>query len=396
MIKKITSILCASILLVACSSADETKKEGNTSISGKLENSSGETVYLVDYNSKTPTNIDSAVLSETGEFKLAANVSEPGVYNLQIDKKNFCTLILSTKDKVIIGGSAKDLGNTYTVKGSKESELFYEVNTFSKTNANAKQLIGYRLDSIQQAFVGAANANPDPKNLEQLNKNIEPIVTAYKEKRQTLMDEGLNFAKKFIDDNEGRFASIIALNLLNPDTDFDYYKKVDASLKKSFPNSQNLVPFHNFIENKMLELAQFAPGTQAPEFIASSPEGKPIKLSDFKGKILLLDFWASWCGPCRSENPNVVTAYNKYKSKGLEIFAVSLDQDKQKWLDAIAKDGLTWKHASDLMGWQSQPAALYQVQSIPANFLIDKDGKIIAKNLRGAQLEEKLKQVFGN
>lgn len=142
-------------------------------------------------------------------------------------------------------------------------------------------------------------------------------------------------------------------------------------------------------------------GNQAPELIYKNPEGKEIKLSSLRGKIVLIDFWASWCGPCRMENPNVVRAYQKYKdlkfkaAKGFAIYNVSLDRQQEAWVNAIKKDGLDWEHhVSDLMGWQSQAAATYRVNSIPANFLIDANGIIIAKGLRGAMLDAELDKLL--
>jgi thiol-disulfide isomerase/thioredoxin len=133
----------------------------------------------------------------------------------------------------------------------------------------------------------------------------------------------------------------------------------------------------------------------APDIVLADRDGKPYSLSSLRGKVVLLDFWASWGGPCRQENPTVVKAYNKYESKGFTVFSVSLDQSKEKWLAAIAKDGLIWNnHVSDLKGWGSEGAALYQVRGIPATFLLNKEGKIIAKNLRGPALEEKLKELL--
>lgn len=132
----------------------------------------------------------------------------------------------------------------------------------------------------------------------------------------------------------------------------------------------------------------------APDFEGMTPDGKILKLSSFKGKYVLIDFWASWCGPCRQENPNVVKVYNQYKSKGFEILGVSLDQEREKWVGAIAEDKLTWPHVSDLKGWRSTIAGLYGVQGIPQNFLIDKEGKIMAKALRGQGLGEKLMEVL--
>lgn len=135
-------------------------------------------------------------------------------------------------------------------------------------------------------------------------------------------------------------------------------------------------------------------GQPAVDFTLNDPEGNPIPLSSTKGKVVLLDFWASWCGPCREENPNVVKAYNKFKEKGFTVFGVSLDKNKEKWIKAIEKDGLTWPHVSDLKGWDSAAGKLYGVRSIPHSVLLDQKGNIVAKNLRGAELEEKLAEVY--
>ena len=133
----------------------------------------------------------------------------------------------------------------------------------------------------------------------------------------------------------------------------------------------------------------------APDIILKDSAGKDLALSSLRGKVVLIDFWASWCGPCRQENPNVVRTYNAYKDKGFTIFSVSLDQDRGRWLGAIAKDQLTWpSHVSDLRGWQSAGAKLYGVSSIPATFLLGKDGKIVAKNLRGESLESELQKLI--
>jgi peroxiredoxin len=136
-------------------------------------------------------------------------------------------------------------------------------------------------------------------------------------------------------------------------------------------------------------------GEEAPLFSLNNVDGKPVTLKSLRGKVVLLDFWASWCGPCRQENPNVVKAYNTYKSKGFTVCSVSLDDNKEKWQAAIAKDGLVWpNHVSDLKGWKSSAASLYNVKGIPATFLLDKKGVIVATNLRGEALEQKLKELL--
>ena len=149
----------------------------------------------------------------------------------------------------------------------------------------------------------------------------------------------------------------------------------------------------NYIEN-IIGGSQFVEGELAAEIIQPNQEGENVKLSDFRGKYVLLDFWASWCGPCRRENPNVVEAYNKYKDKNFTILAVSLDSSKEAWAKAVAKDALTWEQVCDLKGWKSPIAALYGVRGIPSNFLIDPSGNIIAIKLRGEDLHKKLSELF--
>jgi peroxiredoxin len=152
----------------------------------------------------------------------------------------------------------------------------------------------------------------------------------------------------------------------------------------------------NFLDQQISQLKSSTEiGDEAPDFSAATPEGGTKSLKSLRGKVLLVDFWASWCGPCRRENPNVVAVYNKYKDKGFDVLGVSLDQDATRWKSAIEQDKLSWHHVSDLGGWGSAPAKLYKVTGIPQTLLLDKNGVIIAKNLRGPALEEKLKEIFG-
>jgi len=169
-----------------------------------------------------------------------------------------------------------------------------------------------------------------------------------------------------------------------------------------YPNSKHTKEFHSQIveikqqlEREEMMSSKIKEGMEAPDFEVPSQNGTQIKLSSFRGNYVLLDFWASWCHPCRQENPNVLTAFNKFQKKGFRVFQVSLDKDKNEWLKAIQTDALwQWKHGSDLQYWNSAPAKLYAVQSIPSNFLIDPKGIIVAKNLRGQQLIDALNQIY--
>ena len=172
------------------------------------------------------------------------------------------------------------------------------------------------------------------------------------------------------------------------------FREYGRQYLEAYPNEHPAI--NNFIDQQITKMrGNIIEGDFAPNISAATPEGEVLALNDLRGKVVLIDFWASWCGPCRKENPNVVKMYEKYKDKGFEILGVSLDKNRDRWLKAIEDDNLTWPHISDLQGWASQPAQTYKVSSIPYTVLVDKEGKIIAKKLRGPSLEAKLEEIFG-
>lgn len=177
----------------------------------------------------------------------------------------------------------------------------------------------------------------------------------------------------------------------NPNISVQELEEIVSYLDKSFLNTK----FGKLAQQKLDQINGSSIGKKIMEFSQKTPDGKLVNIRDFEGKYVLIDFWASWCGPCRMENPYVVAAYNKYKDKGFTVLGVSLDQNKNAWIKAIEKDGLTWTHISDLKGWNNEVAQAFGITSIPQNILIDKQGLIIAKNLRGAALEAKLQEIFG-
>ena len=195
-------------------------------------------------------------------------------------------------------------------------------------------------------------------------------------------------------------ALILPLSSINIDQDFQSYQNLIVQLYQSFPQSSIVQQLYQKYVTKKQEIEAadpFAKGKLVPDFQSFKTDGKKqMKLSDLRGQVVLIDFWASWCGPCRAENPNVVKNYQKYKDAGFTVMSVSLDSDRNKWLAAITADQLSWpNHVSDLGGWQNKVAQQFGVTSIPFTILIDRDGKVIATNLRGAALEQTLQQIFG-
>jgi peroxiredoxin len=196
--------------------------------------------------------------------------------------------------------------------------------------------------------------------------------------------------KSFVKDHPESVVSALALQNMMEGMD-------DSTLNQLYSGLDTAIQHSTFGEQIGTRLAmekKTSIGQQAPDFTMNDTTGTPVSLSSFRGKYVLVDFWASWCGPCREENPNVVKAYNEYKGKDFTILGVSLDKTKDAWEKAIKDDHLTWNHVSDLQYWDNAAAKLYGVQAIPANFLIDPSGKIIAKNLRGDKLDKELAQVL--
>lgn len=222
--------------------------------------------------------------------------------------------------------------------------------------------------------------------------NIDSLKTVLISDFKKVTAERDKFLKDIITANTKSLMCLFFIHDLDKKIHLDLYKKVDKDLTAKYPDNRYVKDFSKKFNKK----EKNAIGTVAPEISLPDPDGKVISLSSLRGNIVLIDFWAAWCGPCRKENPNVVRLYHKFHDKGFEIFGVSLDKSKTSWVKAIQKDKLTWTHVSDLKYWKSAAAGLYGVNSIPFTVLIDKEGKIIAKNLRGQSLERKLEELFNH
>jgi peroxiredoxin len=262
--------------------------------------------------------------------------------------------------------------------------------TGSKVNDDNKRLTAQLTIVNNKAKALAAEAKAAPADKQQSAEYQNNVQAKLKD----LQKEQEGTLKAFIKSNPGSYLSLLALSSLGgPSADPAEIEPLFVALSPELQSSEAGYA----LKTSIAELKNTAIGAMAPDFTQNDANGTPINLSSFRGKYVLIDFWASWCGPCRQENPNVVKAYNKYKTQKFTILGVSLDRadGKADWMAAVKNDGLTWTQVSDLKYWGNEAAALYFVRSIPQNYLIGPDGKIVAKNLRGQDLENKLAEIFG-
>lgn len=373
--------LAVSAFLYSCDGSENTS---GFELKGTFQNSKGESVYLEKLSQKGTQIVDSTTIDDKGEFVMNQYSPSIGFYRLRINNANFAMLVLDSAQKVTIKGDARDLGNTFSAEGSPDTKLFLEYNVMAQ---NQKR----RTDSLENVFRTALiTQKMDSLTADSMSKALQkPYETM-------IADYSERVAAK-IRENTGSFASIMAIQQLKPETYMDVYTALDKGLQKKYPDSDDIKSFHAMVQQTQMMVARAEAtriGNEAPELILPTPDNKELALSSLRGKVVLIDFWASWCGPCRKEMPNVKLVYQKYKDKGFEIYGVSLDKDRSAWLEAIEKDGLKWPQVSDLKFWQSEAAQTYAVQSIPHTVLIGKDGKILASGLRGADLDAKLAEVL--
>lgn len=371
--KKIALILIAAITVISC------KKEGYeiTGTANGVDN--GKNVYLEAQSETGPVALDTAVV-ENGKFKFDGKLKD-GVELafVRIETLNGSLPIILEDGDIAIEFN-KDTIQKSKIGGTKNNDKFQSYN--DKSNIIFKKMMKFQEENQQKMM--------------QAQQTQDTVTASALMKEYNKFQEELNEqSKAFINANPDAFISSLLLenflmrNSITAEEAKKFYEKLDKSLLET-KSGKNIT--------KMMEAMSAATvGSAAPEFSAPSPDGKTISLKESLGKVTLIDFWASWCGPCRKENPNVVAMYNELHDKGFNIIGVSLDNPggDQAWKDAIAKDGLTWNQVSNLKGWKDPIAEQYNVKSIPATFLLDASGKIVAKDLRGDALKAKVKELLG-
>lgn len=356
-------------------------------LSGQIEGLNNEELILQFITFNQITDIDTTTSGEDGSYSFEGKVKEPGFY--RISGKGKYWMIRMDNEKIKMNAKFDDdLLEKMEIIGSEKAIYFQEVIRFFIDKQNELAVYGQEFQNKQMA--GAS--------MEEL-KGIENSYLA----AEASMKEELKEKAKLTDDP---IAGIYLLSGINSAEDIEFVKGKLNDYSLIMPNSTYIVEMREKLKANEDAIAQQAAmeaaskkidvGTIAPDFTQKTPQGADLSLSSLQGQIVLLDFWASWCKPCRIENPAIVAAYNKYKSKGFTVLSVSLDKERGAWMKAIAQDGLVWpNHVSDLQFWNNAAAREYGVSSIPAAFLIDENGIIIGRDLRGNALEEKLAEVLG-
>ncbi|MEQ6118957.1 TlpA disulfide reductase family protein [Reichenbachiella sp. MALMAid0571] len=367
--KKLSHLLVSVVVLFSCESK---KVENGIVLSGEIANPvEGGLIKLELVKNDELTVTDSFKLDDTNKFMRTVAIDEPAFYRLNLYGRKYVNLILNDTD-VKVKADVNDRNAPPVIEGSPDTDY---IMSLVKIQENFQRSV----NKLNSTFMQARN-NAD-------EASIKKIQDAYMEQKK----ESDKLIKEKIWNMGSSISGILALQFLPIEEHFTFYDSVATKYKEILPNSSYTKNLVVQVDN----LRKLAIGSPAPEISLPNPDGEIVSLSSFKGKYVMIDFWAAWCRPCRMENPNVVRLYEQYNKDGFEVFSVSLDRTKDAWVKAIEDDGLKWTHVSDLKYFQSEAAATYSIQAIPATYLIDPDGNILAKNLRGEELAAKLKEIFG-
>ncbi|MCE3294849.1 MAG: alkyl hydroperoxide reductase/Thiol specific antioxidant/Mal allergen [Crocinitomicaceae bacterium] len=343
-------------------------------VSGEIFNGTGDSVYVSQINGNKYLDHLKGKLDKKGNFVLEGKIPAPDYYVFRIGTHSI-NIVLRNNADLKIYGDAQKFAQFHNIVNSDET---VKLNEF----VDQMRLYNYKKDSATQYL------RLHPEQEKAINESFYLVYLEFK-----------TYKERFLEENPNSAALLPILSEVDPEKEFPFYEKVVQNLLVGFADSpsiqQTKLQYEQMLAKKQA-LSFLDPGKEAPDFTQNKSDGTPLKLSDLRGMVVLVDFWASWCGPCRQENPNVVRLYEKYKDAGFTVMSVSLDNNQANWLKAIEKDKLSWpNHVSDLLGWKNEVAKLYRVTGIPFTVLLDKEGKIINKNLRGADLENTLKAIFG-
>ncbi len=361
------AILCGIALAMGCTS--RTMNPGYKII-GNIYGLGNSKVLLYKYINETWSVVDSAE-SKNGSFMFFGRVEAPEMYKVEISDTLPAISIFIENDEINLVAKVDDLRN-YKVAGSKSHEEYERF--WGKQN-----IYSMKMDSLEKELSIAKREH---------NRKKAAIIVAQKESLWNAEIESIRY--HVLENNSSVVSAYLAWSRLASNSNVQQLEKIT----KSIDISLNKTLYVKLLKNYIDKLKRVETGKPAIDFTMNNQQGTPLKLSSLYGKYLLIDFWASWCPPCRADNPKTVDVFNKFKDMGFDILGVSFDKDSANWLKAVNDDKLAWNHVSDLNGWGNAAGKMYGVRSIPSNILLDPNGVIVGKNLKGEELENKLKEIF--
>ncbi len=376
--KKVFHALLVMIIIAGCAAKEN---KGQFLLTGEIKNVPDQKIYLEQlyFSQKNPEVVDTAEI-KNGKFIVKATAPEQGFYRLRLEKDKGAFIFINDRSDLTLSADFKTLSMKTVTFNSGASNL---LKNFIISTDDQLTLLQDKATVLQQY--------PEASKKDSV---YNVLMNEYQEKANSYTKYLLNY----IDSSSNPIVALFAVGYTR-EIDPTLLEKPLNSLAKRFATNESVTTMVAQYKQVMAQanqkqIAQPQQGKAAPEITMQTPEGTSFSLSSLKGKYVLVDFWASWCGPCRGENPNIVKAYNTYKDKNFTVLGVSLDKDKQAWINAIQKDGLNWPQISDLKQWNSEAVSLYGFDGIPYNVLVDPQGNIIATELRGEALQNKLAEIL--
>jgi peroxiredoxin len=351
--------------MISCSN------EPHFTVNGKIEGADSITFLLQKREAGKTVTIDS-VFSKKGSFKMSGTVKYPDLVQIVAKEPRYRISFYIENSAISITGKLDSLYNA-KITGSKTQEEY-------RAYLDSNKALGDKYSALYQEYQIARQENDTVK------------LASIEKQAMTIQNEMTQFQKDYVKNNPSSYVAPSILRDLSYNLEAE---EIETAINAMDTNVAK-IPIVKDLKARVVLMKAVSIGQKAPDFTLNDVNGNPVPLySKVGSKLLLIDFWAAWCGPCRQENPNVVKVYNQFHKKGFDVFGVSLDQKKDDWVKAIADDKLTWTHVSDLQYWNNAAAKMYAVYAIPANFLLDETGTIIARNLRGQALTDKVNEILG-